>query len=110
VNTPAPNEALRDLASLLGDAATREIVQLFLGDFPDSIRSLGRCSRDDQLRIVHGLRNSALHMGAEGLSARLGDLEDRLATPGDPLASAEFEASMADFEAFAADLRRYAAP
>jgi hypothetical protein len=60
------------------------------------------------LRIVHGLRNSALHMGADGLSRRLGELEDRLALPGTPLAAAEFDASMADFEAFAADLRRYA--
>ena len=108
VSQNAPNEALQDLASLLGDPATREIVQLFLGDFPDSMRSLRRCSRNDQLRIVHGLRNSALHMGAEKLSKRLGILEDSLAQGGDPLPPAEFEGAMADFEAFATDLRRYA--
>src|ERR1700677_2541327 len=36
VSKEPPNEALRDLAALVGDEATREIVQLFLRDFPES--------------------------------------------------------------------------
>jgi hypothetical protein len=104
-----PNEALRDLASLLGEQATREIVELFLRDFPDSIGSLAGCSRDDQLRIAHGLRNSALHMGSEVLTKRMGVTEDRLRKGGGPVTPAEVADAMSDFEAFAVDLRRYAA-
>ena len=112
MSTTAPNESLKELASLLGDEATREIVQLFLQDFPDSIRSLASCGRDDQQRIVHGLRNSALHMGAERLTRQLAAIEERLGRPdrpGDPVTGEELAAATAEFDAFAGDLRRYAA-
>ena len=105
-----PNESLRDLSALVGDEATKEIVLLFLHDFPESIRRLERCSREDQIRITHGLRNSALHMGADGLSRQMGVIEDRLTQPGGQLAEGELAGAMADFEAFAAALRAYAGP
>ena len=63
--------ALKDLAFLVGDDAAREIVRLFLQTFPDSIRSLRIAGRQDQLRIIHGLKSSALHMGADRLSERI---------------------------------------
>jgi hypothetical protein len=109
LSAPPPNEALRDLASLLGDQATREIVELFLHDFPGSMRILASCGREDQLRLAHGLRSSALHMGAEGLSRRMAAIEDRLNQSGEPATQEEVAGAMADFEAFAGDLRRYAA-
>jgi hypothetical protein len=108
LSPPPPNEALRDLAALLGDEATREIVGLFLSDFPASIRSLRGCSRDDQMRIAHGLRSSALHMGATGLSRRMGAIEDLLAVPGGTLDPHDLEVAAAEFEAFADELRKYA--
>jgi HPt (histidine-containing phosphotransfer) domain-containing protein len=108
LSATAPNEALKDLASLLGDEATREIVQLFLQDFPDSIRSMGSCDSNNQLRLAHGLRNSALHMGAEKLTKRMAVIEDRLNQSGELATLEELSGAMADFEAFSADLRRYA--
>ena len=103
-----PNEALRDLAALLGDEATREIVRLFLNNFPESIQSLSRCSRVEQMRITHGLKSSALHMGAASLSARMKAMEEKLGTPGESIGPEELGEAVADFEAFAADLRSYA--
>jgi len=108
LSLPPPNEALRDLAALVGDEATREIVRLFLHDFPASIRILARCSLEDQMRIAHGLKSSALHMGAAGLSRRMEAIEERLARPGETLGPEELGEAAADFEAFAPDLRKYA--
>jgi len=110
LSLPPPNLALKDLASLVGENATREIVQLFLNSFPESIGSLGQCSRLDQMRIVHGLKSSALHMGADRLSGKIGEIEDKLAQPGVKLAPGDLEAAVAEFEAFAGDLRKYAGP
>jgi HPt (histidine-containing phosphotransfer) domain-containing protein len=103
-----PNEALKDLASLLGDEATREIVHLFLEDFPESIRSMSSCDSSNQLRLAHGLRSSALHMGAESLTRRMALIEDRLNQSGELARPDELAGAMADFEAFAVDLRHYA--
>jgi hypothetical protein len=108
LSTPPPNEALKDLASLLGEEATREIVRLFLNDFPASVRSLASSGRVEQMRIAHGLKSSALHMGATGLSERMGAIEERLATPGETIGAGDLLEAVADFEAFASDLQKYA--
>ena len=105
---PPPNLALKDLASLVGDDAAREIVRLFLQSFPDSIRTLGASDRQDQMRIAHGLQSSALHMGADRLSERIGEIEDKLATPGVTLVPADLAPATAEFESFAVELRKYA--
>jgi HPt (histidine-containing phosphotransfer) domain-containing protein len=107
---PPPNEAIQALADVMGDDATREIVRLFLADFPVSIRKLEGSGRDEQLRIAHGLKSSALHMGAMELSARMAEAEDRLSGPGEPLAPEDFAAAVADFEALAPALKAYATP
>jgi HPt (histidine-containing phosphotransfer) domain-containing protein len=108
LSTPPPNLALKDLALLVGDDATREIVRLFLHSFPDSIRSLGISSRQDQMRITHGLKSSALHMGADKLSEHISVIEDKLAQPGAPLSQDDLKAAIAEFDSFAAELRKYA--
>jgi HPt (histidine-containing phosphotransfer) domain-containing protein len=105
---PPPNQALKDLASLVGDDAAREIVRLFLQTFPDSIHSLRSSSRQDQMRIVHGLKSSALHMGADQLTERITAIEDKLTEPGMTLTAGDMAAAIADFEAFAVYLRSYA--
>jgi hypothetical protein len=107
VSQPCPNESLRELADVLGEDATREIVRLFLHDFPDSVRRLGTSGHDDQVRIVHGLKSSALHMGARRLSDRLALIEDRLAQ-GDALLPADTASIVSDFGAALSDLRKYA--
>jgi HPt (histidine-containing phosphotransfer) domain-containing protein len=110
LSLPPPNLALKDLAFLVGDDAAREIVTLFLNSFPESMRSLSASSRPDQMRIVHGLKSSALHMGAFTLSGRIGEIEDKLAQPGATLEQRDLEPAIAEFESFAADLRKYAEP
>ncbi len=108
LSLPPPNLALKDLALLVGDDATREIVRLFLHSFPDSIRNLGGSSRQDQMRITHGLKSSALHMGADRLSEQISAIEDRLSLPGDALTPKDLAPAISEFESFATELRRYA--
>ena len=107
---PPPNFALQDLASLVGDDAAREIVRLFLSNFPEAVRSMGQGTRQEQMRIAHGLRSSALHMGADKLSRLVTQIEDKLAQPGSALDGADLAAAVAEFEAVAGELRRYAGP
>jgi hypothetical protein len=108
VSLPPPNNAIRELAEVLGDEATREVVRLFLDDFPVTIRKLVNGGREEQVMIAHGLKSSALHMGAAGLSARMAKLEARLDTPGETISDAELEGALADFGAIAPLLRQYA--
>ena len=108
MSLPPPNNAIRELAAVLGDEATREIVRLFLDDFPSSIGRLGKGSRDEQVRIAHGLKSSALHMGAAELSRRMAELESRLDAPGETISAAEIAGAIADFGAVAPLLSKYA--
>jgi HPt (histidine-containing phosphotransfer) domain-containing protein len=108
VSQPPPNDSLRDLSSLLGDEATREIVQVFLADFPATIEKMTTSGAEDQLRLAHSLKSSALHMGSMEISRRMGELEERLSRPGGAVAPGELAEAMSEFEAFAADLRKYA--
>jgi HPt (histidine-containing phosphotransfer) domain-containing protein len=109
VSPPPPNEAIEALASVLGDDATREIVRLFLHDFPESAHRLGTGTREDQVRIAHGLKSSALHMGATELSERMAAIEKRLAAgAGEVLGEGELEAAIAQFRAVEPGLRKYA--
>jgi HPt (histidine-containing phosphotransfer) domain-containing protein len=107
VSQPAPNESLEALESVLGNDSTREIVRLFLHDFPGSFNRVVGASREDQMRIVHGIKSSSLHMGATGLSARMASLEQKLGTPGETLAPEDIAAALADFGAIEPVLRKY---
>lgn len=83
---------------------------MFLEDFPASIGRIGSSGPEDQLRIAHGLKSSALHMGAVALSRRMAALEDKLSRLGGQVGPMELAEALADFEAFAGPLRKYAAP
>jgi HPt (histidine-containing phosphotransfer) domain-containing protein len=103
-----PNAAIVELASAIGDDAAREIVRIFLDDFPDSVANLAKGDHEEQLRISHGLKSSALHMGAAALSARMAEVERRLSLGGGALSPDDIAAASADFEAVAPSLRLYA--
>ncbi|HEY4990055.1 MAG TPA: Hpt domain-containing protein [Opitutaceae bacterium] len=105
---PTPNNSLRELAQVLGEDGTREIVRLFLHDFPQSMRRLGTASHVDQLRIIHGIKSSALHMGAKKLSERLAEVEDRMAAEGGPPLPREVAGIVSDFGEVLPDLRKFA--
>jgi hypothetical protein len=108
VPPPPPNEAIESLASVLGEDSTREIVRLFLDDFPKSVRRLGSGSREEQVMIAHGLKSSALHMGATGLSQRMAAIERKLSATSEALSPGEISAAVAEFEALEPGLRGYA--
>jgi len=108
VSEPPPNDAIIALESVLGAESTREIVRLFLHDFPESVRRIAAAGREDQMRIVHGIKSSALHMGATALSERMAALEGRLGAPGEILAPEDLAEAVADFAAAEPGLRGYA--
>jgi HPt (histidine-containing phosphotransfer) domain-containing protein len=96
------------MESVLGDESTREIVRLFLRDFPESMARLASGTREEQVRIVHGLKSSSLHMGATALSELMASLEERLTGHGGDLLQEDLDAAEARFEAAAGGLRKYA--
>jgi hypothetical protein len=108
VTNPAPNEAIKALEDVLGNDSTREVVRLYLHDFPDSIRRVAGAGREDQMRIVHGLKSSSLHMGATSLSDLLASLEEKLGAQQDTLAPEDLAPAVAGFGAVSAGLRAYA--
>jgi hypothetical protein len=95
------------MEAVLGSDSTREIVRLFLNDFPKSIRRLEQGSRDDQMRIVHGIKSSSLHIGASGLSEMMAGLERRLMNGDGDLLPEEITGAVAKFESEAPALRKY---
>jgi hypothetical protein len=108
VSLPAPNDSLDALSALLGDESTREIVQLYLVEFKDSLHRLGTGEREDQIRIAHGLKSSSLHMGAKALSVRMAQIEERLSRDGETLGEEELAHVLAEFQAIEPSLRSYA--
>jgi hypothetical protein len=102
-----PNDSLTAMSEVLGDEATREIVRLFLKEFPESYRGISTGSHADQLRTVHGLKSSALHMGALRMSERMAAIESRLAAEGS-ISDDDMASILREFDAAAPSLRRYA--
>jgi hypothetical protein len=105
-----PNDSIRALEDVLGDQATRDVVRLFLHDFPESMRRIGSAGREDQMRIVHGLKSSSLHMGAMELSEKLAFLEEQLGASDETLQPGDLTGAIADFGGVSAALRKYAGP
>jgi Hpt domain len=98
------------MAEVLGEDSTKEIVRLFLSSFPETLRGLVDGTREEQLRLVHGVKSSSLHMGATELSDRLAGLEERLTRNDGTLTQEDLSAISADYEAIEPALRRYGGP
>lgn len=105
---PAPNAALGALEEALGADSTKELVRLFLEEFQASIRSMSAAPPDEQLRLAHGMKSSARHMGADGLCARMAALEARLLAGGAAIDPEDLASAIRDFGAVEPALRRYA--
>ncbi len=112
MSTPPPNDALAELAAVLGDDNVRTLVRTFLRDFPVSFQELGRGGeRKDLHRIAHSLKSNSRLMGAHALSRRMAELEIRLSQPDGPDINAEDLAAIsAQFEEIAAPLRKFVGP
>ena len=109
LTTPPPNEALAELAAVLGDDNVRTLVRTFLRDFPVSFEALSKSpDRKDRHRIAHSMKSNSRLMGATELSQRMADLEDRLAQAnGADLKPDDLKLIAADFEAIAGPLRAF---
>ena len=105
---PPPNEALAELAGVLGDDNVRTLVRTFLRDFPVSLRELGTSDRRNQHRVAHSMKSNSRLMGAHDLSQRMAVLEDRLATDnGGDVTKQELAEIAAQFETIAKPLRAF---
>ena len=105
---PPPNDALAELAAVLGDDNVRTLVRTFLRDFPASVRELRGSDRTNQHRIAHSMKSNTRLMGAYHLSDYLADLETRLSEEGSGrLTPEDLREISAQFEAIASPLRTF---
>ena len=106
---PPPNDALAELASVLGDDNVRTLVRTFLRDFPVSFQELSTSpERKNRHRVAHSMKSNSRLMGAMSLSQRMAALEERLAQPdGADVNAQDLAAISAEFETIAAPLRRF---
>ena len=105
--TPPPNDALAELARVLGEDNVRTLAGTFLRDFPQSLAQLSRGDPAQRHRLAHSMKSNSRLMGALGLSARMAALEARFSGGDTTLTPAELADISADFEAIAAQLRRF---
>ena len=107
-NTPPPNEALAELAEVLGEENVRALVRTFLKDFPGSILELSNPARKERHRAAHSMKSNARLMGAMDLSTRMAQLEQRLeSVQGADVTAADLAAINAEFEKVAGPLRAF---
>lgn len=107
-NVPPPNDALAELATVLGEDNVRTLVRTFLRDFPVSLRELSNTERKERHRAAHSMKSNSRLMGAMDLSQRMADLEARLeSTDGADVGPADLAAINAEFESVAGPLRAF---
>lgn len=108
-SSPPPNEALVELASVLGEDNVRTLVKTFLRDFPASLKELSGGDRKNRHRIAHSLKSNARLMGAYTLSDRMAALEERLGSDvGPDVNPQDLMAIKTDFDRIAGSLRGFA--
>jgi HPt (histidine-containing phosphotransfer) domain-containing protein len=104
---PPPNERLATLVSVLGDADTRELVEIFLDSFSALLRDLGSSDPAVAERAAHSLKSSARQMGLSDLSERMAALEERLRYPGATVSPPELISIADELEQSAKPLQAY---
>ncbi len=109
--TPPPNPSLRELAAVIGEENTRNLVRTFLREFPASLKELTLVDRKHQHRLIHSMKSSTRVVGAHDFSAKLAQLEENLAEPALPnLSPPELQQLTGEFENVAGPLRDFVAP
>ena len=108
--SPPPNEALAELAAVLGADNVRTLVRTFLRDFPVSFQALSCSQRHERHRLAHSMKSNSRLMGAHALSQRMAELENRLSEEnGRDVTPEDLKQIAAEFEVVAAPLRKFAA-
>jgi HPt (histidine-containing phosphotransfer) domain-containing protein len=108
---PPPNDALADLAAVLGADNVRTLVRTFLRDFPISFQALGHSDRKNCHRLAHSMKSNSRLMGAHQLSQRMAEIEARLSEDdGGDVTPDDLSYISAEFEAVAAPLRKFVGP
>lgn len=98
--TPAPNDAIAQLAAILSEEDARDLVQTFFKEYDGLYRKLVSGKREEQHLAAHGLKSSSLHMG-------LAALEARLAEPNGTVNSDDIDIINAEYERGIPPLRKY---
>lgn len=106
-NVPPPNDALADLAKVLGEDNVRTLVRTFLRDFPISFQELSNGDRKQRHRLAHSMKSNSRLMGAHQLSQRMAALEARLAQDDDDLTRQDLAAIASEFDEIAGPLREF---
>lgn len=108
--SPPPNDALAELAAVLGPDNVRTLVRTFLRDFPTSFAQLSGGERKNRHRVAHSMKSNSRLMGAYALSLRMAELEARLAegNEGD-VTTEDLTVISAEFDMIAPPLRRFVA-
>lgn len=107
-SVPPPNEALADLAAVLGEDNVRTLVGTFLRDFPGSMRELSAPERHNRHRAAHSMKGNSRLMGAFDLSEQMAALEARLErADGKDVTPEDLAALAAEFEKVAKPLRAF---
>lgn len=108
-DVPPPNDALAELAAVLGDDNVRTLVRTFLRDFPNSLHELAGGDRQNRHRLVHSMKSNTRLMGANDLSCYMAMLEERLSrADGADLGADELATIAAHFEQICGPLRQFA--
>ncbi|HND60384.1 MAG TPA: Hpt domain-containing protein [Opitutaceae bacterium] len=107
-SVPPPNDAIAELSSSLGDESARELVDIFLNNFPNVLNDLSTGDREQRRRAAHSLKSSSHIVGADGLSKLMAALEARLSQPVGEVTAADVESTVGEFERVAVSLRAYA--
>jgi HPt (histidine-containing phosphotransfer) domain-containing protein len=106
---PPPNPRLAALVAMLGEADTRELLELFLASIPELLGKLSSPDRSEAERAAHSLKSSAKQMGMLDLAQRMAAMEIRLRSDGPAVPAAELAEITRDVAAAAQPLRDYAA-
>ncbi len=109
--TPPPNSSLRELAAVIGEENTRNLVRTFLREVPASLKELLLVERKHQHRLIHNMKSSTRVVGAHAFSERLAQLEAKLAKPAQTeLTPVEIQQLTGEFETIAGPLLDFAPP
>lgn len=106
-SVPPPNSAIAELSSSLGEESARELVDMFLGNFPTVLGELSAGDREQRRRAAHSLKSSAHIVGASVLSGRMAELEARLTLPAGEVTADDLAATIAEFDRIAGAMRAF---